>query len=193
MKRGKFGCGIPGRESCYGRSRRTETPATRLAFGLDGKRLLSAADGEVRVWEADTGKQIAEFHGAYRRVAFDPDGKRFAFNQEPKGEPLTPEATWVKVWDMEANREQFAPAGGDAGVRSVEISPDGRLVAAADLMNGQSVTVWDLASGEKVSTFRGDASGEGSIVFSPDERFLLARIGGHPRNAELSDQRSGGA
>ena len=159
---------------------------TCLAFSPEG-RLLSAADGEVRVWEAGTGQQLAEFHGPYRRVAFAPDGRHFAFNQDSVGGTLVPGAGWVKVWDMDANREQFAK-GTSRDLRSVESSPDGKLLAAADLMNGQNVDVWDLATGKTISTFRGDASGYGSITFSPDSRFLLARIGGHPKNVELSDR-----
>jgi RNA polymerase sigma factor (sigma-70 family) len=66
-----------------------------LAFSPDGKHLLAAcSDGEVRVFEPKTGKQVTsakEHKGDVFGVAFSPDGKRL----------LTVGRDAVKVWDVE--------------------------------------------------------------------------------------------
>src|SRR5207253_375666 len=53
-----------------------------VAFNKDGTRLATAgADGLVKVWDVNTGKELA-FYGGHtdgvRAVAFSPDGKQIA-------------------------------------------------------------------------------------------------------------------
>jgi WD40 repeat protein len=69
-----------------------------LALSKDGHRLLAACeDWTVRLFDADTGKQLHRYIGhdkAVKNVAFSPDGKTFASGSDDRS---------VRVWNLPAN------------------------------------------------------------------------------------------
>jgi WD40 repeat protein len=78
----------------------------------------------VRVWDADTGREILTLKGhtgLVRRVAFSPDGRL-----------LASAGGAVKVWDAATGQETLTLQGHAGGVSSVAFSPDGRWLAAGD-------------------------------------------------------------
>lgn len=60
----------------------------------------------------------------------------------------------------------------DAGVTSVAISPDGRLVAAGSL--DTVVRIWDVATGHLVERLRGHRDSVYSVAFTPDGKGLVS-------------------
>ena len=60
----------------------------------------------------------------------------------------------------------------DAGVTSVCISPDGRLVAAGSL--DTVVRIWDVATGQLIERLRGHRDSVYSVAFTPDGRGLVS-------------------
>lgn len=60
----------------------------------------------------------------------------------------------------------------DAGVTSVCISPDGRLVAAGSL--DTIVRIWDVATGALVERLRGHKDSVYSVAFTPDGKGLVS-------------------
>lgn len=60
----------------------------------------------------------------------------------------------------------------DAGVTSVCISPDGRLVAAGSL--DTVVRIWDVQSGQLIERLRGHRDSVYSVAFTPDGRGLVS-------------------
>lgn len=63
-------------------------------------------------------------------------------------------------------------ANTDAGVTSVAISPDGRLVAAGSL--DTVVRLWDVATGQLLERLRGHKDSVYSVAFTPDGRGLVS-------------------
>jgi WD40 repeat protein len=190
-----------------------------VAFSPDGKRLAGgdglgsslslpsrpnakSVPGVVKVWDAQTGRELLSLEGHPHRVvkvAFSPNGKRLA--------SVSVDNT-VKVWDAQTGRELFSitPKMARGGVYTgVAFSPDGKRLATGGTMwdvqsgqevlpgvgiglngafspdgkrlawalSGNSVQVWDAQTGKVLLTLTG-----GSVAFSPDgERLATAGEG----------------
>src|SRR5213079_1991195 len=72
-------------------------------------------------------------------------------------------------------------------VRSVAISPDGRLVASGFLYEG--IKVWEVDSGVPLRSLRGHTASVNSIAFSPDSQWLVS--GSRDRTIKLWDVYAG--
>ena len=118
--------------------------AWSVAFSPDGKTIASAAGsplkndtGEVKVWNAETGAEVATLRHAKQvvsSVAFSPDGKKLATASWNNGDANKVVTLW--------NAETWLELAGVGGGPPVAFSPNGRTLAFAD---GQTVKLLDLA------------------------------------------------
>lgn len=72
----------------------------------------------------------------------------------------------IHVWDLAAGAEGTPLDGHKAQVTAVVESPDGRLLASGDRLNG--ITIWDRAAGAPLRALEGHASAINALAFSPD-------------------------
>jgi WD40 repeat protein/DNA-binding SARP family transcriptional activator len=142
------------------------TPKINPVFGItyshDGAELaVSYRDGTVTNWELATGKQFFVFNklneGIFN-VAFSPDDSRIAFATDPIGS---------QVLDAKTGRVLFLIGGTRNAANQIEYSPDGKLLATAQL-GENNVKLWDAATGAQVLTITGNPIFTESIAFSPD-------------------------
>ncbi len=139
---------------------------------------IGAADsnGNIRLWDVDTGKLIWERPaGTGRKFAVSPDGKMMAiggyYNRE------------ITLWDLEKD-ELIRELPQNA--RSLEFTRDGsRLVAAG---RDGIIRLWDSQTGDVVKEFQGHQGALYAVAISPDGRMLASGGGGDgtaPRHNEV--------
>jgi WD40 repeat protein len=140
------------------------------AYSPDGHRVVSGGfDGEVQIWDADTGAQIKALKGhssPVSGVAFSPDGRRVVAAND-SGE--------LSLWDADnyaAIAAASTPTEGSA-IRTVAFSPDGRHIGTGGSLG--DVRVWDAQTLQPSAQLVPWHTGEVAIVaFSPDGRILAS-------------------
>jgi WD40 repeat protein/serine/threonine protein kinase len=157
-----------------------------VAFSPEGERVVFGTEGRVAhlwegqgcseseaTWGTSSFATLTGHKGPVISVAFNPDGTRI----------LTADGGTVRVWDTRSFSGVRVIRDTKGAVRSVRFSPNGRMVASAEL-NGDA-KLWDAASGKTVLTLK-EVAGRGptapvlptAIVFSPDSASLAVGSSG---------------
>ncbi|MDX1436792.1 MAG: helix-turn-helix domain-containing protein [Anaerolineales bacterium] len=158
---------------------------TGLAFSPDGARLASAGlDGLVKVWDLAEEAEVNTFRGEVvpafvSNCAFSPDGKTvFAGVAEDRT---------VYQWDIETGDVVRAFSTEGREVYGLDVSPDGRLLAAGD--QDGNLTLWRIESGEKLRTISGHAGLVLRLVFNQDGSLIASTS--HDGSAKIWDVSTG--
>jgi WD40 repeat protein len=154
-----------------------------VALSADGRRLLTAShDFTVRLWDAQTGRQLRVLSGHtshVKGVAFLPDGLRGISG----GDDDT-----LRLWDLETGRELRQFVGHTADLASVAVSADGRraVTGACD----RTLRLWDLETGHALGRPMTHPDVVNQVAFLPDgRRALTACADGKARLWDLETTR----
>jgi WD40 repeat protein len=74
------------------------------------------------------------------------------------------------LWDVGTGEERLPTRGHGGGITSVDISPDGRILASAS--EDTFAKLWDLATGREQRTLTGHPNVVRFVRFTPDGRTL---------------------
>jgi WD40 repeat protein len=150
-------------------------PVLSVAISADSKRIVSGGrggidgqnrqlPGEVKVWDAGTGKSLLSLAGhslPVTSVAISPDAKRIVSAGQDG---------MVKVHDAATGEEILSLTG--STVTSVAISPDGRFIASGGA--DQTVKLQDAATGQTLQTLKGHGSVVNCVAFDPDGKRIVS-------------------
>jgi hypothetical protein len=146
-----------------------------LAFSRDGSLLaagggLPSQSGEVKVWEAATGKLMRTLPDVHTdtvfSIDFSPDGARIATGSGDR---------MVHLIDLASGKRTARFEGHTHHVLSVAFSPDGKrlLSAGADA----KVKSWNVEKGELERDWGGHGKAVTAVAYSPDGKFAASASG----------------
>ena len=153
-----------------------------VAFGADGKTLVTVGAGGVTIWNVETGGKLADFTAGFvaSDLGLSADGRIAAF-----ADGLDYGA---QVWDLVTRRRVATfDADNEADELAVAVSPDGRTVAVGAY--GRFVRLWDVRTEKLVREIDTRGNGVFSLEFSPDGRTLA--VSGQEPLASLWDVTTG--
>ncbi len=139
---------------------------TFATFLAGSHRVVSAAYGELLVWDATTGQRLRRIVGhedGVTALAASPDGRWIV----SASADLT-----IRVWAADTGEELRAIHTGSHDVRSLGLSPDGRWVVSGG--SDEPVRVWDVSSGGPGRSLGGPEGHRGHSALSPDGQVIAA-------------------
>lgn len=148
-----------------------------ICFSPDGKFLATGAeDRQIRIWDIKARRIRSLLTGHMQEIYsldFSRDGRFLVSGSGDKS---------ARVWDIEKGtcvfdlriedflHNEHGPI--DAGITSVALSPDGKLVAAGSL--DTMVRVWNVTTGQQLERLKGHKDSVYSVAFSPDGKSLVS-------------------
>jgi WD40 repeat protein len=155
-----------------------------IAFSPNGSLLATLELYAVFLWDVDSGQIVKKLsldpslNSVPSCLAFSPDGDFLAIGQ----------SATVQIWSVETGQELNIFRGFDGWIKSVDISPDGKIVASGANSAAYPVRLWDISSGLEKQRF-GSLFDVEIVAFSPDGTLLA--VGYRHPEVELYDVTTG--
>jgi WD40 repeat protein len=139
-------------------------------FNPDGRRIVTASDDKTaRVWDAETGRQIAVLTGhtaSVRSAVFSPDGMRVVSTQMARrSDIITSDDSAALLWNALSGEVIRRFEGHEAQLYDATFSPDGKRIVTASADN--TARIWDVATGTTIAVLKGHSGSVLSAAFSP--------------------------
>jgi eukaryotic-like serine/threonine-protein kinase len=139
-----------------------------VAYGPDGKTVLTSCDKTAQLWDAKSGDPIGRalaHEDVVAFVAYSPDGRR----------ALTAAGNEVRYWDPATGKPIGPPITQRDRVITAAFSPDGRRILTGG--SERLVRLCDAATGQQLGPALVHGSTINVVAFSPDGRTAVCASG----------------
>ncbi|MHB1423675.1 MAG: sigma-70 family RNA polymerase sigma factor [Gemmataceae bacterium] len=142
-----------------------------IVFSRDGKTLIVASSGTIRLLDAATSKEVGPTAGSPGYAGFavmSPDGRTLAYYRHK----------YIHFWDMRAGQEIGVINAGPSGTLSLAFAPDGKTMVAS--AGAHDINFWDVNTRKLIRRLQWDkkerpyAWWAGGFAFSTDGRLLAS-------------------
>ncbi|ETO15094.1 WD-40 repeat-containing protein, partial [Reticulomyxa filosa] len=137
-----------------------------VKFSTDGRKIVSASDEAVEIWDVALGKQIQIFRGHSDWVYnadFSPDGNIVVSCSGDKT---------ARLWDATSGKELIRLSEHFDPVWDVDFAPDGNTVASGSY--DKTIRIWDVKSGKEIQRLVGNSVGTSNVQYSPDGQMIVS-------------------
>jgi WD40 repeat protein len=133
-----------------------------IVLSLDGSRVVSTAGKHGRVWDVQSGTQIASLYGHTDKIM------AVAFSPEPAGSKTVTSSLdeTVRVWDTQSGQQLAVFSVNDNHVDIVALSPDS--TRAVCVSNDGTIRVWDVSRSLALAVIPLGESSVSAVALSPD-------------------------
>ena len=157
-----------------GKKVKTLSGYNTMHFSKDGSQLVTDnVDFGLYVWDIASGKKVASPSADWiYDMDFSPDGKTMAVAGAEIHSQAKERQNLVTFYDAQTNTLlPLTLAGHPTVIVEVVYSPDGKLVATADIHG--TMRLWNASSGEMLKEVREATTGPIHMAFLPDGRTLV--------------------
>jgi len=164
---------------------------SKSRLSIDGRRVVRYGGKKGFLWDANSGRLIAELTPPEERdilipwyadlilegALFSPDSKIIATEDSLNS---------IELWDADTGRLRALLQGHRSTIYSLAFSPDGRLLASAS--RDGTARLWNVETGQLVATLRAGKEIARDVVFNPEGTLLAV---GYHTQARVWDVSSG--
>ncbi|MBE0686157.1 MAG: WD40 repeat domain-containing protein [Anaerolineaceae bacterium] len=177
-------------------------------FSSNGKLIsTSSDDGTVRIWKADSGKELIKLDVQPYKVisaVFSKDSNRILLITNGFREHDTKKNYYSRamVWDVNTSQMCFVIGSQNRWVKQAVFSPDCRLIATIedkyikeqiyylnddqkkDLLSQSEVRIWDAETGEQLHIIKGNVGEVSAISFNKDGSIIATSCMGDVKEGQ---------
>ena len=153
-------------------TKRTES----IAFSPDGRTLAASSDGEIRLWDIDSGihKMSLRGEGLLYRLMFSPDGRTLVAKSYPSQAEIAVYLWDIDPTDVRKSKLRCRLTDHKLQVNSIAFSADGHSLASGHKF--KNIRLWDVSTGKLKRVFKGHPYPlwVQSVAFSPNGQTLAS-------------------
>ena len=147
-----------------------------LAFTPDGQTLAVASDGEIELWNPETGEQdfILTAEGDFYHILFSPDGRTLAARKHTHLDETRFYLWNIDNTDIKMSKLRHIITGHNGEVSALAFNSDGSILASGyDL---ERIKLWDVEKGKHKTTCIGYPYQlrVQSLVFAPNQETIAS-------------------
>ncbi len=147
-----------------------------LAFSPDGQTLAVASDGEIGIWNPETGEQdfMLTAEGDFYHILFSPDGRTLAARKHTHLDETCFYLWNIDTTNIKKSKLRHIITGHNGEVSSLAFNSDGSILASGyDL---ERIKLWDVEKGKHKTTCIGYPYQlrVQSLVFAPNQETIAS-------------------